>query len=86
MIIVLKLSFKDAIEGGNKSVRYEKMEPCKACKGTGGKSGTGRVKCPHCNGSGMKTTTQRNIVFSTPCPNCEGTGSILKEPCKYFNG
>ena len=74
----------DSIKGTAKSVAFDRIEPCPACKGTGGKNGSGQTACPHCRGTGMQSTRRGNVIMSSTCPNCEGAGSILRNPCKYL--
>ncbi len=73
----------DAIKGTTKTVSFDRVEPCPACKGTGGKGGAGHTTCQQCRGTGMQTTRRGNVIMSTTCPRCEGTGTVLKNPCEY---
>ena len=47
-------------------------------------AGTGRARCPACDGEGRKVSPQG---FSTPCRTCEGAGTISCSPsCPSCNG
>ncbi|MCR4660871.1 MAG: DnaJ domain-containing protein [Clostridia bacterium] len=87
----LKLSFKDVCFGvQNKEITYNRKERCPVCGGTGAKSVAGVAKCSKCNGSGQYTRVQ-NTLFGAmrqtgPCPDCNGTGEVIKDPCQNCKG
>lgn len=84
------LTFEEAVFGCEKSVSITRDESCKDCGGTGAKKGTSPETCPVCRGTGQVRSTQRTPfgVFqsSSPCQNCRGTGTIIKEPCASCRG
>ena len=80
--IALRITFMEAINGAKKTVTYERVESCQFCKGTGEKNGSGRTTCSACKGTGMKTARKGNVIFSSTCTNCQGSGSIIKEICR----
>ncbi len=84
------LSFLDAAKGCVKDVTYVRREPCKACSGTGAKSGTAYKTCEKCHGSGQVQYTAGSGFFRTisvrACDACGGTGRIITEKCDCCNG
>lgn len=72
-----------------KTVSYDVERPCEECKGVGSLSGTD-VSCPYCHGTGFITQTHHisgGIVHNTqPCPQCQGFGTFVKDPCHKCNG
>jgi len=67
------LSFEEAAFGCEKEITVERIETCGDCGGTG-----------------VVTQTQRTPLgmFQTQgaCPNCRGTGKIIKKPCPKCGG
>ncbi len=86
----LMLSFEEAAFGCEKEITISRVESCEACGGSGAAPGTSAETCSRCRGSGTVTQTQRTPLgmFQTqsPCPECRGTGKIIKTPCKKCAG
>ena len=84
------LSFEEAAFGCEKEIEIERVEQCTECGGTGAEKGYTPETCSNCHGTGTVKQTQRTPfgVFSStgPCPNCRGTGKIIKKPCKKCRG
>ena len=84
------LSFEEAAFGCEKEIPIERTEGCDDCGGSGAAQGTSAETCSHCRGTGSVTQTQRTPLgmFQTQaaCPNCHGTGKIIKKPCKTCSG
>ncbi|MFF7330328.1 molecular chaperone DnaJ [Streptomyces sp. NPDC008150] len=80
------LSFTEAIEGATVPLRMSSQQPCKACSGTGDKSGTPRV-CPTCVGTGQVARgSGGGFSLTDPCPDCKGRGLIAEHPCEVCHG
>ena len=86
----IRVEFKEAIFGTEKTIKYKRKTKCSHCDGTGAKNGTSVEKCKTCGGQGRVTTVQRTFLgnFQTvvACPDCQGTGEIIKERCNYCQG
>ena len=86
----IKLKFEEAVFGINKEIKFEHLELCPDCNGTGAKKGSGKKTCPQCGGSGQVKTVTRtplgNFAQITTCPHCHGTGQIIEKPCKTCQG
>lgn len=86
----INLEFREAVFGTEKTITVRRQEECKGCNGTGAKSGTEKVECDKCHGTGeMKVQTASpfgRMVRVTTCDKCNGTGEIIKEPCKKCHG
>lgn len=84
------LSFEEAAFGCEKEITIGRVETCEECGGSGAAPGTSAETCSKCRGTGTVTQTQRTPLgmFQTqsPCPNCRGTGKIIKTPCKKCGG
>ena len=88
--IMMRISFEEAIRGVKKKIKIDFKEDCESCHGTGAKAGTSPETCPKCGGQGMVTVqrqTMLGVMQSTaPCPDCNGTGQIIKEKCPDCGG
>jgi molecular chaperone DnaJ len=86
----LEISLKEAAFGIEKEVEYSCSDLCEVCSGTGSEDSDGVEKCKVCNGTGqIKYTRQTilgNMVTSSPCSNCKGSGEIIKNPCRKCSG
>jgi len=86
----LSLTFEEAAFGCEKEVKFEHLEACKTCKGSGAKSGSGPVTCRTCNGQGQVRQAARTPfgVFTqvATCPTCNGAGQTIQDPCTTCNG
>lgn len=84
------LSFEEAVFGCKKEVSYGRVQKCDDCSGSGAKKGTSPEKCTKCGGSGTVRVQQRTafgVMQSTrACPDCNGTGKIIKTPCDNCRG
>ena len=86
----VRLSFEEAIFGCEKEIEINFKEECASCHGTGAKAGTSKETCSKCNGKGKIMYTQQTM-FGTmqnvqTCPDCGGTGQIIKEKCPDCGG
>ena len=86
----MTLSFMDAAKGCRKSFSYMRNEPCTSCRGTGAKGGTAYNTCGKCKGSGIVQQVQNTMFGRTirqgVCPDCGGSGKIIKEKCPDCKG
>ena len=84
------LSFEEAVFGCKKEVNFARVEKCKDCSGSGAKKGTSAETCSKCQGRGTVTVQQRTpfgvMQSSSACPDCHGTGKIIKTPCENCRG
>ena len=86
----IKLKFEEAAFGINKEIKFDHLELCPDCHGTGAEKGSGKKTCPQCGGTGQVKTVARtplgNFAQITTCPHCHGTGQIIEKPCKTCEG
>jgi molecular chaperone DnaJ len=90
IVIRLVISFEEAAFGCKKEVSYPRVQKCSECSGTGAQKPSDIEKCSRCGGRGTVTMQQRTIFGMTqtsrPCPDCNGTGEIIKKPCSNCKG
>ncbi len=86
----VEISFEEAVFGVNKEIKFDHLELCPECKGTGAEKGSKPVVCPTCGGSGQVQTVARTPLGAftqiSPCPDCHGTGQKISNPCKACKG
>ena len=86
----VNIMFQEAITGCEKELEITLKDPCTKCNGTGAKPGTSPETCPMCNGSGQVVMTQQSMFGMvrnvTVCPDCQGTGKIIREKCPDCRG
>ena len=82
----LEISLEDAYQGKTTKVRVPTSVRCGSCKGTGGEGGTAPGTCGTCQGHGRVRAQSGFFTVERTCPNCQGTGQVIKTPCKSCGG
>lgn len=86
----VEITFEDAVFGVNKEVKFDHLELCPECGGTGAEKGSKPITCPTCGGTGQVQTVARTPLGAftqiSPCPDCHGTGQKISNPCKACKG
>ncbi|HKY09623.1 MAG TPA: molecular chaperone DnaJ [Candidatus Binatia bacterium] len=82
----LTLKFEEAVSGVEKKVKIPRHGACETCRGTGAKPGTAPQTCPTCRGRGQISFQQGFFSVSRTCNQCQGQGTIIKEPCAVCAG
>ena len=86
----MRITFEEAVAGCKKEIELNVKEECKTCHGTGAKAGTSPETWSKCGGKGQVVFTQQSM-FGTirnvqACPDCRGTGKIIREKCTDCRG
>ena len=85
-----EITLEQAYHGLDKDIRIPRTETCDVCNGSGAKPGTKPETCSKCGGRGQVRQSRRTAfgMFTqvTACPQCQGTGKIIKEKCKKCKG
>jgi len=81
----MELSFKEAIFGTKKELKYRYKKPCEPCKGTGAKNGE-VTQCEYCKGQGQVYMRQGFMTFAQTCPQCNGSGQKIEKKCTKCSG
>ena len=86
----VRITFEEAVFGTEKEIELTVKEECKTCHGTGAKPGTSPETCPKCGGKVQVVFTQQSFFGTVrnvqACPDCGGTGKIIKEKCTDCHG
>ena len=81
-----RLTLREAAFGVKREVTVHAPVKCDDCSGTGAKAGTKPETCGHCRGSGHVSNARGFVMFTTPCPKCQGQGVVIKHHCKTCEG
>ena len=82
----LELTFKEAVYGCKKDIRFTHNEVCSECNGTGGSAGSSRKTCPTCQGAGQIRRNAGFFAVQQTCPTCRGKGTVIDKPCASCHG
>src|SRR3954447_20549685 len=88
--VQIEVSLLEAAIGVQRVVEHEVVDPCAHCGGRGAEPGTPIDTCRRCGGSGQLQSVSRTafgqLVRTTACDACGGTGEIVREPCSECSG
>ncbi|MEA2081061.1 MAG: molecular chaperone DnaJ [Pseudomonadota bacterium] len=82
----LELSLEDAVRGTTVKIRVPTFVSCATCDGTGARKGTKPGTCTTCGGHGQVRMQQGFFSVQQTCPRCNGSGSIISDPCADCHG
>ncbi len=86
----LNIDFDKAVFGQEKEITIPHLESCDVCRGGGAKKGSGPTTCSTCSGAGQVRRATRTPFGSftqvAECPNCGGSGQVIKDPCNSCGG
>ncbi len=84
----IRITFEEAAFGCTKEVKYERVESCGDCSGSGSAPGSSTERCTACNGRGRVRFQQGPFPFAIerPCSRCHGKGSMVTNPCPTCRG
>jgi molecular chaperone DnaJ len=84
------IDLADAARGKTTEVPLRVAVTCPTCTGTGVTPGTSVTTCRRCGGAGRLQQVSRSfigeIVRTTACPDCRGTGRLVEHPCGDCRG
>lgn len=86
----VRITFEEACFGTEKELELSLKDDCDSCHGTGAKAGTNADTCSKCGGKGQVVYTQQSLFGMIrnvqTCPDCKGSGKIIKEKCPACYG
>lgn len=86
----IEIDFEQAVFGTDKEIKFDHLETCSACNGTGSEKGSKPETCPTCHGTGQVQQVMRtplgSIAQIVTCPDCQGKGKKISSPCKACKG
>lgn len=82
----LTIEFEEAVFGAEKRISVPRLATCESCTGKGTKDGVPRATCAACHGSGQVRFQQGFFTIAKTCGQCNGHGSVIKDPCRACGG
>lgn len=86
----IEIDFEQAVFGCEKEIKFDHLEICASCNGTGAENGSQPVTCSTCHGTGQVQQVMRTPLGSisqiVTCPHCHGSGKIISNPCQTCKG
>lgn len=86
----VRITFEEAVTGCEKEIEPVQKDECSTCHGTGAKPGTNPETCSKCGGKGQVVFTSQSLFGTVrnvqACPDCHGTGKVIKEKCPDCHG
>ena len=77
------ITLEEAFKGTSKTLSFRRNGKCSKCNGKGGENVS---TCSKCKGAGVINIRQGFFMTQQVCPECGGTGFIVKNPCHNCNG
>lgn len=85
--VKMNLSLTDILSGCHKKIRYKAFVLCDKCNGSGSEDNPPQYeRCSRCGGTGQIFQEKGNFQVISTCPDCQGKGKIMKNPCHKCNG
>lgn len=86
----MMIEFSEAVFGVQHELTVRLPQTCPTCDGSGARPGTTPVTCSQCQGAGeirrVRQSFLGQMVTSSPCPRCGGTGEEIPSPCVDCRG
>lgn len=80
------LTFEEMARGVERTLSVTREESCGTCGGSGSAKGSGQETCRGCGGHGQVRVTQGFFTMVRTCPQCGGSGRVVKDPCGSCGG
>jgi molecular chaperone DnaJ len=86
----VEVDFQEAAFGCEREIEVSRNERCSRCGGTRSEPGSQPARCKSCEGAGRVRRVSRSFfgqfVNIATCPQCQGEGRIITDPCKDCAG
>ena len=82
----LSISLEEAYHGKKQEVNYSSSDKCQRCDGYGAEPGSKPTSCSMCEGHGKVRSSQGFFTIQQSCPQCNGSGEQISNPCKDCRG
>ena len=82
----LEVTLEEAYHGLKKEIEIQTAVRCDECDGTGAAAGSKAETCDMCHGTGRVRRQSGFFIEERMCPTCQGTGQVIKNPCKKCRG
>ncbi len=82
----LKITLEEAFHGISKNINFSTAVKCSSCNGHGSEDKHSTTTCNSCSGRGTTRIQQGFFTLEQTCGSCQGSGHIIKNPCKKCQG
>src|SRR5512136_3091253 len=82
----VELTLAEVAHGTEKTIEFTRQDRCPECGGSGAAPGTQPTRCPLCGGSGQVAKGGGFFQMVSTCPQCQGTGHVISNPCTQCRG
>lgn len=82
----MEISLEEAFEGKTAEISVPTAMTCETCSGSGSKPGSQPKTCSTCSGSGRVRAASGFFSIERTCPQCQGRGEVISDPCSDCNG
>ena len=92
VMVQIDLDAETAKSGVRRGVTFQRYAPCDVCHGKGSVEHAQASTCPTCGGAGRMRVDLGGLglfgmgYFEVTCPECEGTGKVVADPCSACSG
>ncbi|MCF6300596.1 MAG: DnaJ domain-containing protein, partial [Proteobacteria bacterium] len=83
--IEITIELEEAVNGISKEINIPTLIGCDPCHSTGSKDGKNK-QCTTCGGVGQVRMQQGMFSVQQACPDCQGKGNIISNPCGHCGG
>ena len=82
----ITITLLEAAFGVKKKISFNRLENCGDCEGSGAAKGSQPTTCSQCGGQGQVRMAQGFFSVTRACPQCQGKGTIVSNPCSTCRG
>lgn len=82
----IELELEEALRGVEAEIEVTRLEPCRACRASGGAGGRTASPCPVCQARPIRLALEDDRPVAVPCVACGGTGWRQPPPCAACGG
>lgn len=82
----MEITLTEAFRGKKANIRVPTSVLCDDCRGTGAAGAAAPVTCVTCHGNGRVRSQSGFFTVERTCPNCQGSGKVIREPCRPCAG
>ena len=82
----MEISLEQAYQGNETRIKIPASVTCDTCDGSGAAPGSGPTSCATCHGHGKIRAQQGFFTIERTCPNCQGAGQMIENPCRDCAG
>ena len=82
----MEVGLEDAFRGKQTEIKVPTSVACDSCHGSGAEGASGPSTCSTCQGAGRVRSQSGFFTVERTCPNCQGTGQTIKDPCRTCGG